>query len=302
MARPLLGVADMNLKRYLFALLSACGTQNAHQVDAGGCGTYDLGPATAISSTPCSTLCVDRGCPTGFCNAQIDTAGDQILTCTQDHTGRRPKGLVAPRTRGRGKCPAGRFFAGAAHLEAASVPAFQRVAMELAAFGAASDMQALAKRSAREEIRHAELMTRLAARCGARVPAVVVRQHRPRSLEAFARENAIEGCVKETYGAAIALHQSVHAVDREVRAAMREIARDEIRHAELAWQIDTWARASLAPRARTRVASAMVRAGNQLVVRDARVRDSVVASALGMPRADQRRLLVSSLRDSLWRT
>src|SRR5450432_2288135 len=159
-ARP----ACMNLRPYLFALVSACGTREVPHPDAGGCGTYDLGPANAVSTpltmADCPTLCADRACPTGFCNLQVDTKGDQILTCTQDHTGRRPPGLVSPVSRGRCACAAGRFFAGAAHLEAASVPAFRRVAAELAAFGAPKHLSRAAHRSAREEIRHAELMTR----------------------------------------------------------------------------------------------------------------------------------------------
>jgi len=308
MACRVLDHALMKLSRYLFALLTACGTQDAPHPDAGGCGTYDLGPANAVSTpaapltmADCTTLCTDRGCPTGFCSVTLDTKGDQILACTQEHTGRRPPGLVTPVARGRCACAAGRFFAGAAHLEAASVPAFRRVAEELAAFGAPKHLSRAAHRSAREEIRHAELMTRLAARCGARVPALVVRARPARTLEAFALDNAIEGCVKETYGAAIALHQSEHASSAEVRVALREIARDEVRHAELAWQIDAWARGRLGARARGRVASTMARAADRLAAREARVPHSALATALGMPTGATRRVLVSSLSNALWR-
>jgi hypothetical protein len=49
---------------------------------------------------------------------------------------------------------------------------------------------------------------------------------RPRSLVELALENIREGCVRETWGAACAVVQSMKATDLEVRRAMRAIARD----------------------------------------------------------------------------
>jgi hypothetical protein len=140
-----------------------------------------------------------------------------------------------------------------------------------------------AERSAREERRHARVMTRLARNHGAPVPALRVRAARARSLEAFARENAIEGCVKETYGAALALHQAQHAHDPNVRAAMQRIAFDEARHAELAWQIDAWVAPRLHSRARIRVARERARAARRLHEREVASRDDILARHLGMP-------------------
>ena len=78
----------------------------------------------------------------------------------------------------------------------------------------------------------------------------------PRSLEAIAVENAREGCVRETYGALVALWQARHAGDPVVATAMAPIANDEVRHAELAWEVGRWAELRLSPTARQRVASA----------------------------------------------
>jgi hypothetical protein len=56
-----------------------------------------------------------------------------------------------------------------------------------------------------------------------------------RSLEELAVENAVEGCVRETYGALTAIWQARTAKDPSVAAAVRRIARDETRHAALSW-------------------------------------------------------------------
>ncbi len=64
-------------------------------------------------------------------------------------------------------------------------------------------------RAARDEVRHTLAMVRLAARSGARVTRRVIASRPVRSLEAMATENAVEGCVPETYGAATAMLQAL---------------------------------------------------------------------------------------------
>jgi hypothetical protein len=46
--------------------------------------------------------------------------------------------------------------------------------------------------------------------------------------------------VRETFGALVAMVQALHAHDPVVRHAMRAIAADEARHAQLAWQVHQW--------------------------------------------------------------
>lgn len=91
-----------------------------------------------------------------------------------------------------------------------------------------------------DERRHADTIGRLAARRGTAPPAVHVNRGPIRDIEAVPRENAVEGCVRETYGALLACRQ----------------ARDETRHAALAWAVDRWSQALLAPAARRRVREA----------------------------------------------
>src|SRR5580658_1383630 len=90
----------------------------------------------------------------------------------------------------------------AAYLEAASVRAFDWLEDELSAHGAPERLQARARRAARDEVRHARVIRSFAERAGARVPSLRVKAARARSLEAMAVENAVEGCVNETLGAA----------------------------------------------------------------------------------------------------
>jgi rubrerythrin len=168
--------------------------------------------------------------------------------------GRRPAGLARPRPCA-GDATA-RWLATAAHLEAASVPAFERLAGELADHGAPRRLVAAARAAARDEVRHAARLGALAIARGVRPAPVVVRPRRARSLAAIAVENAVEGCVRESYGAIVARRQAAAARDGEVRAAMARIAPDEARHAVLAHAIDAWATPRLTSANRRRVAAA----------------------------------------------
>lgn len=169
--------------------------------------------------------------------------------------GRRPLGF---RSTGRTGCDdaLGRHFASAAHLEAASVDAFERLRAELAAHGASAAIQGAAVLSAVEEVQHAHVTARLAERFGGAVQVPRVEPLPLRSLFEVALDNAVEGCVRETYGALVAHHQAAHAADAEIRAVMQRIADDETRHAELSWDIAAWAQTRLTPREREQLRAA----------------------------------------------
>ena len=62
--------------------------------------------------------------------------------------------------------------------------------------------------------------------------------------------------MRETYAALLAYRQALAATDPAIRTAMAGIARDEARHAALAWAVDGWSQALLAPAARRRVREA----------------------------------------------
>lgn len=163
----------------------------------------------------------------------------------------------------------GEWLARLATLEAESIPAFRRLAHELAALGAPRSLRRRAARSRQDEARHTRTMTSLARRHGG-VPANVVGNEKRlplRTLEEMALENAIEGCIRETRGASNAYEQAVCARDPEVRGIMRRIANDEMRHAALAWDIHAWAMKRLGVEQRARIARSMQEVARELMTR-----------------------------------
>jgi hypothetical protein len=139
--------------------------------------------------------------------------------------GRRPAGLETAHLEQSANA-LGDYFARIAHLEAASIRAFRDLRSELVERGAPQTLVCSALRAANDEVRHARAMGRLAQRFGSSPPRARVRMRERRSLEAMASENAVEGCIRETYGALLASWQAAHARDSEVAAEMARIADD----------------------------------------------------------------------------
>jgi hypothetical protein len=127
-------------------------------------------------------------------------------------------------------------------------------------------------------------MTRAALVRGATPRKIRVGRLGVRSLRAVAIENSREGCVRETLGALTAVHQAAHAADPALREAFREIARDESRHAQLAWEVDAWARSVLPTNEARLVEDARRDEGARLVAELARARTTpALARELGLP-------------------
>ena len=165
----------------------------------------------------------------------------------------------------------GRWLAEAAQLEAASVPAFEILARELAAHAAPAALVKRALASADDERRHARIMTSLAHAHGATPGPVRVIARAPRDLEAIARENAVEGLVREAYGARVAIDPTIGA--------------DEQRHAALAADVHAWMRPRLSYAARLRVDEARDIARATLIAECAVELPRAVRDALGLPDA-----------------
>ncbi len=213
--------------------------------------------------------------------------------CLSD--GRHPEGLQAGRV--EAGCALGALFAQMAWLEAASVPAFLRLADELKAHGAPEALVRAARRSAGDEVRHARAAEALARRHGAAVPQVELAPFSERSLEAMVLENAREGCIRETYGAVVAGWQARNARDEQVRAELARIAEDELRHAELAWAVDAWAAERLSPEARQRVHAARLEAYRELERAVAKEeREDVLVLQAGLPPRDAALRLLQGLQ------
>ena len=217
------------------------------------------------------------------------------LKCTG---GRRPEGLTSPALATR-RDPLGAWLAGCAHLEAASIDAFEILASELAAHRGPRPLIAAARAAGRDERRHAAVVGRLAARRGHRTPPARVARTATRDIETIARENAVEGCVRETYAALVACRQARAAADPAIRAAMAGIARDETRHAALAWAVDAWAAGRLSRPARHRVREARQQASTTLLAEQAAPLSSSLRALAGLPDADEVSQMVAMLRAGL---
>lgn len=178
----------------------------------------------------------------------------------------------------------GAQLAAMAELEAASVPAFERLARELAHWGAPAELVRRARRAMGDEIRHARVMDRLARGHGHAPRAVVAPPLPCRELAAIAHENAVEGCVREAYGAVIATWQAERAEELALRPAFRAIAADERRHAALAEAVHAWILDRLDDDQRAEIERARVTAG-------AKLRASLAAAQgcreLGLPGAGE---------------
>jgi hypothetical protein len=133
----------------------------------------------------------------------------------------------------------------AAQMEHASIAAFSALSLRLIASGAPSDLLVRTHAAALDEIRHAELAFALAS-AYADAPLEparfddVARMKTTGSLAALARETFVDGCIDETAAAVDASLAATTAHDPVVADALRAIAEDEGRHAELAWAIVAW--------------------------------------------------------------
>jgi hypothetical protein len=290
--------------------------------DAGTFSLVAVGDGGRVDGAPCDyffSACNDAGQPLaceGACRLLMQQAGIEIqptidgcllltlpdggpaLYCAWTPfcgVGRRPASLIGSSFVEQGLV-VGDYFAQAARLEAASIPAFHVLAKELRAHRAPNVLVQAATRSAQDEVRHTRSTSSLARRYGAEpIRPTFGPMPTERSLEDIATENAVEGCVRETYGALVALWQACYAQDPVVRSAMIPIAADETRHAELAWEVAAWAEPRLSRAARHRVHEARARAIAEL-------RDEVMApiplplvALAGMPSAETASVLLAGL-------
>jgi hypothetical protein len=227
----------------------------------------------------------------------LETAAYGRSGCT---IGRRPTGLTLAEQPGAA-LPAGTYLAHCAQLEAASVYAFESLASELRQLGAADSLLAAARRSAADERRHTRQMRAAARRYQARALAPQLRAARAqRSAFELALENAVEGCVRETFGALLAWHQAALATDPGLARVMRGIAADETRHAELSWDIAAWLEPRLSAREQSHLAAARARALRQLEQEIASEPLPAPARAqLGLPSASVQRALLARMATQL---
>jgi hypothetical protein len=130
--------------------------------------------------------------------------------------------------------------------EHASIAAFSRLALQLLAHGAPTDLLRSVHQAAIDEVTHAERCWALARHFGgARVSAGRFPFSEPvavhGTLAALAADAVREGCLGETLGAHLAAEAAELASEPEVKAALSAIALEEAEHAVLSYRIVAWA-------------------------------------------------------------
>lgn len=136
-------------------------------------------------------------------------------------------------------------WARVALAEHASVGSFARVALELLHLGAPAALLAEVQAAGADEVRHARLAFGLASRFAGTTlgpgPLPLTDLRLTGDLAAFAAATVREGCIAETLSALMVGEAAEHSDDAEERAVLAVLARDETKHAQLAWQIVRWA-------------------------------------------------------------
>ncbi len=273
------------------------------QVNAGpwkGTGVYEDDDGFHIESE--YELCWDGAKRERYTIAKDGTLREEsaeILTSASCAIGRRPEGMCAAHPAPQRSDTAG-FLAEIAELEAASVLAFRKIADELQALDAPSHLVAASHSALSDEVRHADVMARMARRFGGTPQPPEVPESPLRSAYALARDNASEGCVRETFGALLASYQAQHAEDVTLRAAFQTIAADETRHAQLSWEIAAWLEPQLSIQEREEIARVRMVAVETLSHELDLGLSEEALRELGLPAPAEAAKLFHSLREKLW--
>lgn len=268
--------------------LADCAPLDAALGDGGGEPTGGSAGAIGTSSAgvgACAGL-IDLGC----------TVKSRLFCEGRRHAGWRPRATPArvarePRLAG--------WYARAAANEAGSVQSFRLLARELRKTPLGRRYEPRLRRAAQDEIRHARAMRAEAQRYGATPVGNEFRAVRERSLLEIALENAREGCVEETYAALIAQVQALRLSSAETGRTFDQIAADETRHAELAWDLHFAIRLELEELERAQLDAALRGFIDDLSARTSCAMPVEVAAELGLPDARLDRALRERLARAL---
>ncbi|MBL8685123.1 MAG: ferritin-like domain-containing protein [Myxococcales bacterium] len=234
--------------------------------------------AIALCEVDCEALCA-RGAY-GSVRSCARSADRLTVSCTVMMPGR----------------PCGRLFSGVDRgwnrpeellveihaLEAVSASAFEHLALELSTLGAPTTLVSRARDAAEDERRHATLAAELLHARGLIADQPPIAPVASRPLVELALENAVEGCVRETWGALFALWRRRIEPDIALRDFYAAIGEDELRHASWSWDLDAWLDARLTHDERERVREARAEAIDALLDALVQKRES---TAVGLARA-----------------
>jgi hypothetical protein len=130
-------------------------------------------------------------------------------------------------------------------MEHASIAAFARFTLQLMSVGAPADLIERSNAAMSDETLHARMAFSIASGYAGRDVGPgrldVTGALEGGSLREILINVIREGCIGETIAAVEAAEALEHAVDPVVRNALARISKDELRHADLAWQFVRWA-------------------------------------------------------------
>ncbi len=225
-----------------------------------------------LTEESCSNLCTEQAgvyydylCSCDYTGADAD--GNHPVTCEYTVCAVEGRGHadIEKLTSATGGSEMARYFVRAYHAEASSVGAFLQLRAELKAHDAPIDLQQRCLEAAVEEVHHARMMAKLAGEAGSTLPELHFGETVERSLFELALDNAVEGCIFETYSAFKAQYLARHASDDRMLAVMKVIACDETRHAQLAWDIHAHLMSRLSETERVAIYDAQQQALQQIL-------------------------------------
>jgi hypothetical protein len=239
-------------------------------------GDGGVSVANTLSDADCIQICTS----TSTCQPIVNDGGtvtsvECIYPCYAFGCGRRPQSLPLVRS--------GHPSALVRYLE-----------------DAPSWLVAWADRAANEEVRHARVMARLCRRYGGTVTMPVDGPQGVRPLAEIARENAQEGCVRETYGALLLWIQSASATQPHLQRVLQVIAREETEHAKLAFSVADFCASRLSDAERAEVDRAQQAAVADLGEAIAQNPPVELQQRLGLPPVELAQQLYQAASRELW--
>lgn len=149
-------------------------------------------------------------------------------------------------------------------MEHASVASFARFSLQLMALGAPADLLRETHQAALDEIEHARItyaFVNLFAETNVgpdKLPIAIASIDA--NVDTFVKALVLEGCVGETLGAAEGQEAARYAAWPELAEPLARIARDEEKHATLAWRTLQWALTTFGARAKEAATKAFAEA------------------------------------------
>ena len=197
-------------------------------------------------------------------------SGEHGVTCEQSYCYTyyyegRVHGSIPKTKRNPSNSVLGNYFARVSNAEASSIAAFLQLRKELKFHNAPQGLLDRCFLAAKQEVDHARVMIKLAELHQGKLAPFIFGKFEPRTLLELTLDNAVEGCIFETFSALKLLQQAKKSDHPVLTQTLKQIALDEISHAELAWDIHKYLMTKLSKEERQIVRTAQKNAVSTLV-------------------------------------